>query len=525
MPRRCLLLLVLPLAVLLAPSTGSSADDRAVLHEAVLKEAGLKCDGPALLDFFRKRTLSVEEQTKLAALVRQLGADTFAAHTRASNDLVAAGRKAVSFLKAGADDEDREIARQSRWCLQEIDAKPETSLVLAAAALLALRKPAGAAEVLLAYLPFREDEAVDQDVFEAVLATSVRGGKIEPALRAAARSHSVRQRTAAAWALGRQAKAEDRALALPLLSDAAPTVRFRTAEALVTARDKRGVPALLLLLEKGPADLAAEAEGILTLLAEEKAPAVPLGNDEQERQKCSLAWQGWWRDHGAKLDLAKRDLTERVVGLRLVAANTGYGGKGAVWEYGVDRKNRWELRDVGGPFDARVLPGGRLLIAEYDGKRVTERDRTGKILWEYAPPHAPLEVQRLPNGNTLIATNYEIGEVTRAKIATWIFHDRGGDIFSAQKLPNGHLLYGLYTGAVVELDRTGKESNRFAMERRAGWPTSRCCRAAGICCRWRGPTASWRWIAGARCCARCRSPARHAWAFCRAATCWWAATS
>jgi hypothetical protein len=466
MSRRCLLLL-LPLSLVLVKVQAAEPDESAA-HKAVLEAAGIKSEGPTLLDFFRKRTPSEADRGRLSALIRQLGADTFLARNKASEDLVAAGRKAIPFLRVGLEDSDREIVRRSGWCLREIEATPETPLVLAAAALVGSRKPAGATEALLAYLPFLEDEAVEQALFEAVAAVGVQGGKIDPALRAAVKSKAVRQRLAAAWVLGRLAKEEDRALVLPLLRDKEAGVRFRAAEALVASKDKRGLAGLLALLEKGRLDLASEAEGVLALVAGEKAPAVALGNEEADRKKCSQAWQGWWREHGAKMDLAKLDLSKRVVGLRLVAANSGYGGSGALWEYGADRKNRWEMRNVGGPFDVRVLPGGRLLVAEYNARRVSERDRTGKVLWDYALKQSPLEVQRLANGNTLIATNYEILEVTRAKTVAFTFNEKTGNIFSAQKLASGHILYGLYTGAVVEIDRTGKELHRFTIDRPVG---------------------------------------------------------
>jgi outer membrane protein assembly factor BamB len=54
--------------------------------------------------------------------------------------------------------------------------------------------------------------------------------------------------------------------------------------------------------------------------------------------------------------------------------------------------------------DFQLLPSGRVLIAEYHARRVTERDTSGKIVWEVTNlPGAPINVQRLANGNTFIA--------------------------------------------------------------------------------------------------------------------------
>ena len=70
----------------------------------------------------------------------------------------------------------------------------------------------------------------------------------------------------------------------------------------------------------------------------------------------------------------------------------------------VDRTGqvRWQMDQLDHPIDFQLLPGDRVLIAEYYGNRVTERDFRGKILWEVNLPGFPINVQRLANGNTFI---------------------------------------------------------------------------------------------------------------------------
>jgi outer membrane protein assembly factor BamB len=48
-----------------------------------------------------------------------------------------------------------------------------------------------------------------------------------------------------------------------------------------------------------------------------------------------------------------------------------------------------------------------------------------------------------------------------------VFHhsDAPGNIFTAQRLPNGNTLYGLYAGTLVEVDRAGHERKRVEIER------------------------------------------------------------
>ena len=80
---------------------------------------------------------------------------------------------------------------------------------------------------------------------------------------------------------------------LGVLRDAEAMVRCRAAEALLMAKDKRGVPPLLALLTKGPLEVAWEAEGLLTLLAEDKSPVVSLGSEEAARKQCQEGWEAW----------------------------------------------------------------------------------------------------------------------------------------------------------------------------------------------------------------------------------------
>ncbi len=52
---------------------------------------------------------------------------------------------------------------------------------------------------------------------------------------------------------------------------------------------------------------------------------------------------------------------------------------------------------------ARLLPNGNLLTLNQADKKVVEYDWDGKVVWEYATNRGPHhDVQRLPNGNTLI---------------------------------------------------------------------------------------------------------------------------
>jgi outer membrane protein assembly factor BamB len=99
---------------------------------------------------------------------------------------------------------------------------------------------------------------------------------------------------------------------------------------------------------------------------------------------------------------------------------------------------------------------------------VTERDRQGKVLWQHPVPNSTVSCQRLPNGNTFIATYTELLEVTRAGKTVFSYRTKAGNVYNAHKLRNGHILYA-YDRGVVELDGGGKEVRHIEVAGMSGW--------------------------------------------------------
>ncbi len=108
------------------------------------------------------------------------------------------------------------------------------------------------------------------------------------------------------------------------------------------------------------------------------------------------------------------------------------------------------------PLCAQVLPGERVLIAEQNLNRVTERDLTGKILWE-RQINQPFQVQRLRNGNTFIAGRNNLLELDRDGKEVLNQPRFNETILAALKLRDGHIAFVSYQGQYVRLDASGKE--------------------------------------------------------------------
>jgi outer membrane protein assembly factor BamB len=124
-----------------------------------------------------------------------------------------------------------------------------------------------------------------------------------------------------------------------------------------------------------------------------------------------------------------------------------------------DNKPRLQIDGLEFPLDAQMLPEDRVLIAEHNGNRVTERNRNGDILWMQSVP-LPLVAQRLSNGNTFIATQTQFFEV-----------DGGGRVLKKRGLPSGEFIMKaqmLANGDIACITSSVTSSSRFVRLDAAG---------------------------------------------------------
>ena len=85
-----------PVAPPATPITPTApADD-----EQVLKDAKVGVDGPALLAYFQQHATTAEQRERIAALVRQLGDDSYKVREKAQADLAKLGPAAVPHVRA-----------------------------------------------------------------------------------------------------------------------------------------------------------------------------------------------------------------------------------------------------------------------------------------------------------------------------------------------------------------------------------------------------------------------------------------
>jgi HEAT repeat protein len=423
-------------------------------------------DGPALLAEFRKRTLGPDDLARLLALLKALDADTPAARQKAAGELVTFGPFAVGLLREASKGAAGEKQRLLDEALRLIALKEPTPLPPAAARLVALRKPAGAAEALLAYLPFAEDEGMAVELQAALGVLAARDGKADPALVRALDDPLPARRTAAAEALSRVAGPDERPALRKLLRDADATVRLRVALALTSVKDKDAVPVLIDLLAELPAGQEWQAQEPLFLLAGDKAPKDAPGADAESRKKYRDAWAAWWKENEAKVDLAQLDAPTRLLGYTLLVL-VNNNSVGRVVELGRDGKPRWQIDNLQYPVDAWMLGHNRVLVGEWNGRRVSERDLKGNILWEKNNlPGQVTNCQRLANGNTFIATDTGVLEVDRGGKVVF---SHNVSLIAGYKSGNGVITCLTNDGRCLRLDASGKEIKSFPSGRGPSW--------------------------------------------------------
>lgn len=459
--RHAAIVAVLLTAVGLLPSAAPRPVDE---DEKLLLANGLPIDGPGLLDHLRKRFASPVTEERLKQLVEQLGDDKFTTREQASQQLLLIGRPARPVLqKAAINHPDLEVKARATRCLRRIGGDRLSTRVQASALrLLGRRNPEGAAAILVQQMPALANEPFAPAAREALAALAVRDGKAAPAVLAGLADANSERRHAAAMALLRAGVSDALPALRKRLTDDDRDVRFDVALGLARLREKEAIPVLIAELDKPFTPRFGQAEEILVRLAGDKAPTLPDADDDSRRDYRKV-WEKWWKDAEPTADLSALDDRDKLLGRTVVVLLDD----NQILDLDAANKVRWTIDRVQMVLDVQPLPGDRVLLAEYNGKRVTERTSKGHVVWEVKADE-PLAAQRLPNGHTLIATKAGLSEVNRDGREVFQYAAPAGTaIMRARKLPGGDVLMITQVGGgtlFVRLDAYGQEVKRFGVD-------------------------------------------------------------
>ena len=425
-----------------------------------IRAANIPFEGKALLDFYKKHTVTDADRSRLGSLIKQLGDDDFDKREQASDEIEKFGVAAIGLLRQAERSGDTEVIRRCERCLKNIEKVPTRTLAAAAARLLADLKTEGTSEILLNYLPLAEDESVADDVRLALAAVAVKDGKPDPILHQALEAKEAIKRGAAAEAFARGGdKALRDDMKKRLESEKDGEIRLRISMALVTAaKDKSVVESMIKNMPDAPFEIGWRAEEILVRMAGEKGPTVSFGGDRPSKDKAAVEWLKWWEANEKDVDLAKLDEIERTLGYTLLIEMDIRGIGGRVREIGPDGKNRWEITNVQFPTDCIVLPGNRAIVAEQNNNRVSERDtsKNGQEVWG-TTFNQPVGLQKLANGNLVVVGRNQIVEWDRTRKAITTITRNQYDIVAGLKMRNGEFAVYTQQGQLFTFDKDGKQ--------------------------------------------------------------------
>jgi HEAT repeat protein len=436
------------------------------IDEDILRRAKLSTDGDELVTFLKKRILPEKDRPVVERLVRNLGSSDYHVREKATLDLIDRGVAAIEVLRSASNPAlDFETLRRIERTIKTIHYKDVGPAVAAAAVrVAALHKPSGLVEAMIGYLPFADNEDLLDELRVALTKHALKDGKADPLLLAALSDRAAVRRATAAEALIGADYADHKDALRKLLGDADATVRFRVARALVFAQERDTVPTLIDTIPDLPLNAAWQAEDfLLKLTAGAPAPTVAMGKDKDARAKCAAAWHEWWKKHQAKVDWTKLEEPPKMLGRTLIVLLD----QNSVLELGPDNMPLFEVRGVVFPLDAQMIDDGRVLVAEYHANRVTERNARGEVLWTKGNIQGPQVAQRLPNGNTFIATAYKLMEYDKDSnlvLDVNLADDNLQKIMKAMKLDNGEIVCMQADARIVRYDARGTELHSFQIQ-------------------------------------------------------------
>ncbi len=433
--------------------------------EAVLRGMNLPTKGAALLQVFRDRTPKSDTVQQFQKHVAKLGAPTFPERMKANDDLVKMGSVIRPLLESliAQGNLDLETKRRVEQVLEQFPADKDIMALSAASRLLQRDKPADRLPVLFDFVPHATNEIVRQDVQLAINGASLENKMPAPLIVAMLKDTNPAKRAAAAEALVRAVgPAAAKEQIAPLMKDAHSLVRYQLGMALVEKHDKAGLPLLIQTIADETPDRVEYALDVLFRAAGETSPS-EYYQGKRSAEKVAAAWRKWHEKNQAGIDLSKMDVRTDH-GYTVISQNAiGVKGKTKIFELGPrpQASLRWEFEGMTTPYDFQILGPNRLLVAEYSGSRVTERDFKGSILKQF-PAKFPTGCQRLPDGNTFIVTRQllQIVDPDGKEVFSWQPAAKGV-IMSAQRLRNGQIAVITGVNICQLLDAQGKELKRF----------------------------------------------------------------
>jgi HEAT repeat protein len=439
------------LAFVFACANAAAADPSPAL--ARLAQYNLSPTTQSLAGYLASLQPTPERQKVLLSLVAQLGDDDYARREEATRELMRQIGGASPSLAAAVAGDNPEIRWRAKIVQDQTDRESRAVLSAVLSAIAEQKIPA-LAQPLFAVAPLASDQHLQGQLRRALAATA--GQSDVEYLKKQLATGDARARVAALATLSAVIGERICTDALPMLTDASDEVRLMAAQVLAGHGRRDGLATLVKLLEAENTHTRGRA--IQTLRA---ATGQHFGytvyDPADKRAEAIGRWNQWLAAEGATaaLILPLRE-TPLDLGRLLVCDHQ----QNALVEFDTAGTKVWEKTVGMQPWACVGLPNGHRLVGSYNEKSVVEYDAQGDEVWRVdSLPGGPTSIERLENGNTLIACTDggQVVEMDQAKKIVWRASLEGRPV-DARRLDDGRTLVALQNGQkVVELDEHGRE--------------------------------------------------------------------
>ncbi|GAB4147132.1 MAG: hypothetical protein Tsb009_20140 [Planctomycetaceae bacterium] len=232
-------------------------------------------------------------------------------------------------------------------------------------------------------------------------------------------------------------------------------IRLAVARAFANHGNRTALPHLVSLLSSEQLSVRIQAIQLLRQFTGRKFRFAPY-DSKAARQVAVEKWKAWLKKSAAVAKL-HYPLQQTISDYRRILVCDFFKHK--LVELDLDG-NVIEETPVGkNPWGIQRLSNGNRLVAVYSTRSVCEIDESGKRVWKITNlPGGPTSVERLPNGNTLVACSdsHRVVEINPQGNIIWNLRLAGRPT-DAQRLENGRTLVTLQNAnRVIEIDNQGK---------------------------------------------------------------------
>lgn len=358
-------------------------------------------------------------------------------------------------LRAALRSNDLEIALRAQQLLMRVNLDSTRSVIMAALRTVERRRISGLFPQIAKMAEHWEHDLIFDAAIAAVrqTATPVDEQLAKKLLQRA----DLNMKVLAATALG-QTPGKASPEIVKLMSSREPRLRIAAFDALADRGDRRCLRPLVQLLSAEQPEIRRQSAKLLRELTGQQFGYAPEAKAIR-RTAAVAAWRNWVQTEGRS---AKLNFPLKREPSKLNRTLVCLWDERTLVEYNSQNRVTFRAGGFNYVWGCWGTPEGHRIAVDSELRTVTEYDALGQICWSHSKlPGNPKSVQRLDNGNTLLAlANDEapleaVVEIDLAGKIVWKLKITGRPT-TAQRLPDGSTIINLQAaGRVVRVDREG----------------------------------------------------------------------